>query len=402
MPETDWPENTVIFCDQDNLTIVDLAAGQTATNAIWYETETSLTPIPETTELVDGETYYVSNFDENSGCESARLDLTVIIEPLEIELGENITACAGDVVILDAGSDFDGYLWSTGDITQTILVSEPGTYSVTVDASSCEGSDEISVEFTEIESATGESEQNFCIGATISDLNIEGENIQWYNAAENGALLDPEYTLSDGETVYASQTLENCESQELFAVLVSINESETPIVTGDNIQVFDIEPMISEITVIGENILWYDALVNGNILEDTFLVSDGQTVYASQTIDGCESDELFAVTIQISTDGDDPPIITSQGNEIYCPQTEQNIVTSFNIQDPDDIELDALYVQISQGYVAGEDILLLNGNHPGITTSWSVSEGKLEIAGNGGPALITDIIAAVYDIVFFS
>ena len=96
------------------------------------------------------------------------------------------------------------------------------------------------------------------------------------------------------------------------------------------------------------------------------------------------------------------PLITSQGNEIYCPQTEQNIVTSFNIQDPDDIELDALYVQISQGYVVGEDILSLTGNHPGITTTWNVSEGKLEIAGNGGPALITDIIAAVYDIVFFS
>ena len=80
------------------------------------------------------------------------------------------------------------------------------------------------------------------------------------------------------------------------------------------------------------------------------------------------------------------PLITSQGNEIYCPQTEQNIVNLFNIQDPDDIELDALYVQISQGYIPGEDVLILNGDHPGISTSWSVSEGKLEIAGNGGPA----------------
>ena len=61
-----------------------------------------------------------------------------------------------------------------------------------------------------------------------------------------------------------------------------------------------------------------------------------------------------------------------------------------------------MYVQISQGYVAGEDILILNGDHPGITTSWNVDEGKLEITGNGGPALISDIIAAVYDIVFFS
>ena len=53
--------------------------------------------------------------------------------------------------------------------------------------------------------------------------------------------------LTDGETVYASQTVDNCESQELFAVLVSINESETPMVTGDNIQVFDAEPTISQI-----------------------------------------------------------------------------------------------------------------------------------------------------------
>ena len=339
---------------------------------------------------------------KNSGCESARLEMSVTIEPIEIELGENITACNGGVVLLDAGADFESYLWNTGDTTQTILVSEAGSYSVTVNSSSCEGTDNIDVEFTNIQAVTGENEQNFCIAATISDLSVEGENIQWYNAAEGGALLDPEYMLTDGETVYASQTVDNCESQELFAVLVSINESETPMVTGDNIQVFDTEPTISQISVIGENILWYDAPINGNILEDTFIVSDGQTVYASQTIDGCESDELFAITIQISTDGDDPPIITSQGNEIYCPQTEQNIVTSFNIQDPDDIELDALYIQISQGYVAGEDILLLNGDHPGITTSWSVSEGKLEIAGNGGPALITDIIAAVYDIVFFS
>ena len=402
IPTTDWPDNNVIFCEDNNLTLVDLAAGQTASNAIWYESLESQTPLDLSTPILNGQTYYVSNFDAESGCESARLEMSVTIEPIEIELGENITACNGGVVLLDAGADFESYLWNTGDTTQTILVSEAGSYSVTVNSSSCEGTDNIDVEFTNIQAVTGENEQNFCIEATISDLSVEGENIQWYNAAEGGALLDPEYVLSDGETVYASQTVDNCESQELFAVLVSINESETPMVTGDNIQVFDAEPTISQITVIGENILWYDAPLNGNILEDTFLISDGQTVYASQTIDGCESDELFAVTIQISTDGDDPPIITSQGNEIYCPQTEQNIVTSFNIQDPDDIELDALYVQISQGYVIGEDTLILTGDHPGITTSWSVSEGKLEIAGNGGPALITDIIAAVYDIVFFS
>ena len=59
--------------------------------------------------------------------------------------------------------------------------------------------------------------------------------------------------------------------------------------------------------------------------------------------------------------------ITSQGKFIVHKLSKY--LTSFNIQDPDDIELDALYVQISQGYVIGEDTLILTGDL-GITTSW--------------------------------
>ena len=77
MPDTDWPDNTVIFCEQENLTILDLAAGQTATSRLWYETEISETPISESTEIFDGDTYYVSNYDADSGCESERLAMLV-------------------------------------------------------------------------------------------------------------------------------------------------------------------------------------------------------------------------------------------------------------------------------------------------------------------------------------
>ena len=98
-----------------------------------------------------------------------------------------------------------------------------------------------------------------------------------------------------------------------------------------------------------------------------------------------------------------PPVITSEGNSVYCPQTEQNIVTSFNIEDPDDTTLDALYIQVSEGYVPGEDQLIYNGSDPNLNTSWNVSEGKLEIAGFGDEnLLISDIINAVFQVVFFS
>jgi hypothetical protein len=55
------------------------------------------------------------------------------------------------------------------------------------------------------------------------------------------------------------------------------------------------------------------------------------------------------------------------------------------------------------GYVQGEDLLTLTGEHQGIQESFDPVTGKLELKGPGGAeALYTDIIAAVYDIKFIS
>ena len=56
------------------------------------------------------------------------------------------------------------------------------------------------------------------------------------------------------------------------------------------------------------------------------------------------------------------PVITATGNQTYCPLSSVNIVNSIYITDPDDTGTDAIYIQISSGYVNGEDILKLN--HP--------------------------------------
>ncbi|MGA1226955.1 MAG: lectin, partial [Tamlana sp.] len=97
------------------------------------------------------------------------------------------------------------------------------------------------------------------------------------------------------------------------------------------------------------------------------------------------------------------PTLTATGNQAYCPKTQINIVTDFNITDPDDTEIEALFIQISSGYVQGEDTLILTGSHPAIITSWSANEGKLTLSGVTS-ALVSylDLIAAVKDVVFKS
>lgn len=63
-----------------------------------------------------------------------------------IDLGIDINICQGEVTVLDAGAGYKTYLWSTGENTQTINVSTPGIYSVTItDYDGCKNSDSVNV-----------------------------------------------------------------------------------------------------------------------------------------------------------------------------------------------------------------------------------------------------------------
>ncbi|WP_123897986.1 T9SS type B sorting domain-containing protein [Aureibaculum marinum] len=95
--------------------------------------------------------------------------------------------------------------------------------------------------------------------------------------------------------------------------------------------------------------------------------------------------------------------ISTVGNSVYCPLSEVNIVTDFNIIDTENTTIKALYIQISEGYSNGEDLLKLNNpsNHPNISATWSAIEGKLTLKSTTNSEVsYTDLIAAVKDVVF--
>ena len=78
-------------------------------------------------------------------------------------------------------------------------------------------------------------------------------------------------------------------------------------------------------------------------------------------------------------------------------------MTDFNITDSDSDSTSGFYIQISTGYVLGEDQLLLLGSHPNINSQWNAAEAKLSLLPSAGSSVLySDIIDAVYDVVFFS
>lgn len=96
-----------------------------------------------------------------------------------------------------------------------------------------------------------------------------------------------------------------------------------------------------------------------------------------------------------------PPVLQATGDQLYCPGTTLPIVNSISISDPDDTHAQAIYIQISEGYEAGRDLLSLSGIHSQIVSSWDAAAGKLTLTGIGGAAVsYSDFIAAIEDVVY--
>lgn len=98
-----------------------------------------------------------------------------------------------------------------------------------------------------------------------------------------------------------------------------------------------------------------------------------------------------------------PPSITALGDQSYCPLTSINIVTDVQITDPDNTGSTAVNIQISSGYVIGEDLLTLNNalSHPTIQSSWNTVEGKLTLTSqSGNPIPYSDFESAIKNVQF--
>ena len=109
---------------------------------------------------------------------------------------------------------------------------------------------------------------------------------------------------------------------------------------------------------------------------------------------------LFFLISNILVGQNVAPVLQATGNQLYCPQTSLPIVTNMSITDPDDVGISAMYIQISSGYVFGQDVLTLTGVHPSISASWNAIEGKLSLNGVSGNPTYVAFIAAIEAVVF--
>ncbi len=119
------------------------------------------------------------------GCTASASVVTTLFTPPSPQITGNPGFCAGGSTALTATLGFASYAWSTGATSQSISVSTPGAYTVTVtDANGCTGSKSITVSVFVAPSPTISGTLSFC-GGTSTTLNA-GPGYSTYSWSPGG------------------------------------------------------------------------------------------------------------------------------------------------------------------------------------------------------------------------
>lgn len=202
-------------------------------------------------------------------------------------------------------------------LENTTILQNNATYYASQTVNGCESTDRLAVTVTILapSSPLGTSSQTFCNAATVNNLSATGTSIQWYNAASGGTALSASTALVNGQNYYASQTENNCESQQRLVVSVTINSPTAP--TGLATQNFCNSATVGDLSATGINVQWFNTSTGGTPLATSTVLGNGN-YFASQTINNCESANRLTVTVSVFSNPNTN--VTLNGNTLTASQ----------------------------------------------------------------------------------
>ncbi|MCA4776204.1 T9SS type B sorting domain-containing protein [Empedobacter stercoris] len=234
-------------------------------------------------------------FNENINCvsetsfllkTSSKSDLPILKQDLNFCINENKTF--NDISI--DGDNLKFYNSSKENINPNDKITTGIYYVTQTETSKCESNKlELNINIQDTKAPIAENIQSFCVVTlpTLNSIQIEGENINWYDSETSTSKLDNTTFLEDNKTYYASQTINNCESVLRTPVKIQLNTYT--LLTSNPFQIckednsfagYSLSTKSGEIAQLLGNInpnsvLYYetlqDAQNNVNILSSTYI-----------------------------------------------------------------------------------------------------------------------------------
>ncbi len=290
---------------------ITLDAGNAGSTYLWSTGESA-----QTITVSTSDNYSVTVTDAN-GC-SATDDANATIHPNPtLDLGADQTHCDGDFVVLDAGTQIGSYLWSTGETTQTITVSDANNYFVDfTDANGCVATDSIAVNFyPAFDFNLSYSTNLVCYGdSTYIEGPVQtGYSYQW-NKDGSQLVGETNYSIKAGDTGWYTLNIIN-ENGCLGSDSVHVEIIHLPINSLPN----QIDMCFGESVMLdigdGESFLWNDGITT----QTRLAYSSGVYSVEVRDLNGCIGYDSVNVVVH------DLPIV-DLGPDLFICAGEELII----------------------------------------------------------------------------
>lgn len=187
---------------------------------------------------------------------------------LIFSFGGNTSVCRNSTVTLDAGTGYTAYLWSTGETTQKIIVSNPGKYWAQVSKNGCQGSDTIFV--SQIDKAAPfylGRDTAYC-GNFSQTLSSGNPQTSWTRNGTQFATNAASVTVSQGGT-YIASVANSCGT--VADTLVISTSNSIPLNLGNDTAICSGQSITLDATVPGNNqYLWNTGAQTSSISVNQF------------------------------------------------------------------------------------------------------------------------------------
>jgi gliding motility-associated-like protein len=229
---------------------------------------------------------YAVTLTNAAGC--TYTDQITIVEatPDALDLGPDLTLCAGQSALLTAALPGASYLWSTGSVANAITVGTTGTYWVQATQGLCSVSDTVEVAVQPVPDAQLPADQTLCDGESlVLDAQWPGATYQWSTGATT-----PSITVTADGTYDVVVDLNGCTDSDEIDV-----EFTTP-------QLFDLG---ADLTLCaGEQASFSPGVIGGSYLWSTgsnassITVSTTGQVWVQITEGACVGSDTVNVLVQ--------------------------------------------------------------------------------------------------------
>lgn len=246
-------------------------------------------------------------------CSAIDTAIVTISTSLAVNPG-NPGICPGDTATLNAGNPGASYVWSTGALSQTIQVSTPGVYTVSVtDANSCTGTGTSTVTVNAVPTVTL-PDPTICVGsATTLSAGNTGATFNWSTGDNTQSI-----TVNNGGNYVVTVTNSfGCERVDTATVTVGTGL----VVTVANVSICPGDTATLDAGYPGSTYLWN----NGDTTQTITVTSNGGFVVTVTDNSGCSGVGGGSVSLRV------PEAVNAGVNTGTCPGANVVLTATGNV-----------------------------------------------------------------------